>query len=228
MMYALLVAHNVDESAALRLALQRVGFAVRISTDLHRAIQEWPANPSDLMLLSFPKSPQVEPIRQFRAQGDIPLIVICQPIDEDLHVALLETGADLVVFRPYSLRLLIAQLRMMIKRAARVPLFTLPTLSMGDLVLDPSERTVQVQDSAVTRLTPLEFRLLYTLMMHPERVVPTETIVEHVWGYDGRGDKDLVRGLVKRLRSKVEPNPREPFYIHTVSGIGYRLDIPES
>jgi DNA-binding response OmpR family regulator len=227
-MYALLVAHNVDESAALRLALQRAGFAVRISTDLSQAIQEWPGNPSDLTLITFPKNPQVEQIRQFRAQGDIPLIVICQPIDEDLHVALLETCVDLVVFRPYSLRLLIAQLRMMIKRAERVPLFTLPTLAMGGLTLDPSERTVQAQGSSVKRLTPLEFRLLYTLMMHAERVVPTETIVEHVWGYDGRGDKDLVRGLVKRLRSKVEPNPHEPLYIHTVSGIGYRLDIPES
>ena len=82
--------------------------------------------------------------------------------------------------------------------------------------------------SSAKRLTPLEFRLLYTLMMHTERVVPTETIVEHVWGYDGRGDKDLVRGLVKRLRSKVEPDPHNPLYIHTVSGIGYRLDIPES
>ena len=227
-MYALLVVHNVDESAALRLALQRVGFAVRISTNLPQAIHEWPEIPSDLILLLFPKSPQVERIRQFRAQGDIPMIVISEPIDEDLHVELLETGVDLVVFRPYSLRLLIAQLRMMVRRAARVPLFTLPTLSIADLTLDPSERTVQVQDSPVKRLTPLEFRLLYTLMMHADKVVPTETIVEHVWGYEGRGDKDLVRGLVKRLRSKVEPNPSEPFYIQTVSGIGYTLDITES
>ena len=226
-MYALLVAHNVDESAALRLALQRVGFAVRISTDLPQAIREWPENPSDLILLSFPKNPQVDRIRQIRAHGDIPLIVISEPIDEDLHVELLQTGVDLVVFRPYSLRLLIAQLRMMMKRAARVPLFTLPTLSMGELSLDPSERTIQVQGSPVKRLTPLEFRLLYTLMMHADKVVPTETIVEHVWGYEGRGDKELVRGLVKRLRSKVEPNPAEPVFIQTVSGIGYRLDLPE-
>lgn len=225
-MYALLVAHNVDESAALRLALQRVGFSVRISTDLPQAIRELSSKPSDLILLSFPKTPQIERIRQIRAQGDIPLIVICEPINEDQHVELLETSVDLVVFRPYSLRLLIAQLRMIIKRAAHVPMFTLPTLSMGDLTLDPSERTVQAQDSPVKRLTPLEFRLLYTLMMHAEKVVPTETIVEHVWGYDGRGDRDLVRGLVKRLRSKIEPNPAKPLYIQTVSGIGYRLDIP--
>ncbi len=227
-MYALLVTHNVDESAALRLALQRVGFGVRISTDLARAIREWPVNPNDLILISFPQKPQVERVRQLRAQGEVPLIVISEQIDEDLHVELLETGVDLVIFRPYSIRLLIAQLRMIIKRAAHVPLFTLPALSMGNLTLDPSVRTVQVQDSPVKRLTPLEFRLLYTLMMHAEKVVPTETIVEHVWGYDGRGDKDLVRGLIKRLRSKVEPNPTEPLYIQTVSGIGYRLDILES
>ncbi len=65
--------------------------------------------------------------------------------------------------------------------------------------------------------------MLYTLMMHAGQVLPTETLVEHVWGYSGRGDRDLVRGLVKRLRSKVEPDPKNPIYIFTVPGVGYKL-----
>ena len=63
----------------------------------------------------------------------------------------------------------------------------------------------------------------HTLMIHREQVVPTETLVEHVWGYDGEGDRELVRGLVSRLRAKIEPNPRYPHYVITVPGVGYAL-----
>jgi DNA-binding response OmpR family regulator len=97
----------------------------------------------------------------------------------------------------------------------------LPTLSISGLSLDPATRTAQATDQSPKRLTHLEFRLLYTLMIHNGQVIPTETIVEQVWGYDGRGDKELVRGLVRRLRAKIEPEPHEPRYILTTPGVGY-------
>ncbi len=71
------------------------------------------------------------------------------------------------------------------------------------------------------RLSQLEFRLLHTLMVHQGQILPTETIVEHVWGYDGEGDRSLVRGLINRLRVKIEPNPNSPQYIRTIPRIGY-------
>jgi DNA-binding response OmpR family regulator len=61
-------------------------------------------------------------------------------------------------------------------------------------------------------------------MTHRGQVLPAEIIVERVWGYSGRGDKELVRGLVSRLRSKIEPDPRSPQYIRTVPGVGYSFD----
>ena len=70
-------------------------------------------------------------------------------------------------------------------------------------------------------MTHLEFRLLYTLMIHRDQVLVPETIVEQVWGYSGQGDKDLVRGLIRRLRTKVELEPGKPCYILTVPGLGY-------
>jgi two-component system KDP operon response regulator KdpE len=70
-------------------------------------------------------------------------------------------------------------------------------------------------------LTQLEFRLLYALMTHPGRIIPSENLVEYVWGYGGGGDASLVRGLVSRLRSKIEPDPSNPKYIVTEAGIGY-------
>jgi len=222
-MYALLLAHNADESAVLRLALQRAGFAARISTDLKQALKDWSDSPSDMILLSYPESVPVDAIHDLRALTDVPLVVISNPIGEGQHFDLLEAGVDLAIFRPFSARLLIAQLRGLLRRAAGVPTFNLPSFTIGDMTLDPAVRTVQIKEDSVTHLTRLEFRLLYTLMMHAGQVLPTETLVEHVWGYSGRGDRDLVRGLVKRLRAKVEPEPQEPRYILTIPGVGYKL-----
>jgi DNA-binding response OmpR family regulator len=103
-------------------------------------------------------------------------------------------------------------------------LFSLPTLSQSGLTLDAVSRVVEVDDQRPRRLTHLEFRLLYALMSHRGQVLPTETIVERVWGYSGRGDKELVRGLVSRLRGKIETEPRQPRYVHTVPGVGYTFD----
>jgi DNA-binding response OmpR family regulator len=109
-----------------------------------------------------------------------------------------------------------------------VPLFSLPTLSLGGLTLDPATRTVKISDHPSKRLTHLEFRLLYTLMIHHAQVLPADTIVERVWGYSGRGDRELVRGLISRLRAKIEEDPRHPSYILTVPGVGYSFcDVDE-
>ena len=222
-MYALLLAHNADESAVLRLALQRAGFASRVTTDLKQAIQEWENQPSDLILLSFKDGAELEQICELRSQTEVPLVVVTNLIGEDLHVDLYEASVDLVVFRPFSTRLLIAQLRGLLKRSTGISIFNLPSFTLGDLTLDPSVRTIQLKDLPPKHLTKLEFRLLYTLMVHNGQVLATETLVEQVWGYSGRGDRDLVRGLGKRLRTKVELDPHNPRYILTVPGVGYKL-----
>ena len=146
-------------------------------------------------------------------------------MNEDLHTVLLEAGADIAVFRPFSARLLISQLRVLMRRAMGVSIFNLPKFTVGDLILDPSVRTVSVNDQKQIHLTRLEFRLLYTLMLHSGQVLSTETLVERVWGYSGRGDRDLVRGLVKRLRGKIEAVPSTPRYIVTIPGVGYSLHV---
>ena len=175
-----------------------------------------------IILLTFPKRElPVNSIKQLRAFTDIPLVVLCEHQVEEALVSLLDAGVDLVVFRPYSVRVLMAQLRALIRRAAGVPLYSLPVLARGDIILDPSDRTVQVDQESPKRLTQLEFRLMYTLMNHANQAISAERLVEHVWGYSGRGDRDLVRGLVRRLRTKIEPIYQKPQYIITVSGLGY-------
>ena len=226
-MYALLIAPDPDERALLSLVLQRAGLAVTTTNTLEHALRTWPERPADLILVALRGEDPLADIRRIRADTTMLLVVIVSQMDEDVFYNLLEAGADLVVPRPFSARLLIAQVRALLRRAGGLPLFSLPTLNLAGLTLDPATRTVQVDDQPSKRLTYLEFRLLYTLMIHRGQVLPTETIVEQVWGYSGRGDRDLVRGLVRRLRTKVEPDPRCPRYILTVPGTGYSFGILE-
>jgi len=222
-MYALLLSRNPDETTILNLVLQRVGMSVHTVNSAERAIDSWTDRPADVILLSLPGDP-LSHVRGLRSVTSVPLVVIADVAPEEALAALFDAGADLVILRPYSARLLIARMRALMRRAGGVSLFSLPTLSVGGLTLDPATRTVQVADQSPHRLTHLEFRLLYTLMLHRGHIISTENIVERVWGYTGRGDRELVRGLVRRLRAKVEPDPRSPTYIVTVPSVGYSFD----
>jgi DNA-binding response OmpR family regulator len=220
-MYALLVAEDADEAAMLSLVLQRAGLAVTTASDLERAMRSWVERPADVVLLALQKVGLREQVQRVRAETEAALVLVTEPTEEGVHCGLLEGGADLIVTRPFSSRLLIAQVRALLRRVGGVPVFSLPTLSLWGLTLDPATRTVKVKGQPSRRLTHLEFRLLYTLMLHRGQVLPAETIVEQVWGYSGEGSRDLVRGLISRLRNKVEADPRTPFYILTVPGVGY-------
>jgi DNA-binding response OmpR family regulator len=222
-MQALLFSPYADEAAVLTVVLQQAGFMVRSVRDMDQAMDAWPQQPSELILISLtePQAKALKQVQQMRAHTAVPILVIADLISDELSVGLFEAGADLVVTKPYSVRFLVAQIRALLRRSIGMPFFSLPTLTQSDLVLDPANRTVVVSEGDPVHLTQLEFRLLYLLMTHTGQIVPTENIVEHVWGYSGEGNRELVRGLVQRLRSKVEPDPRNPRYILTEQGIGY-------
>lgn len=222
-MQALLFCHFADESAVLTTILQQAGFSVRSIRNLDQAISNWPEQPSELILLALPSEQRttVQQISLLRAQTLSAIVSITENIPEQTHIDWLEAGADLVINRPYSNRILLAEIRAIMRRTAGIPFFSLPIITRSSLVLDPSMRTAQVSEGEPVHLTQLEFRLLYTLMTHIGQIIPTSNIVEHVWGYSGDGSQELVRGLVKRLRSKIEPDPKKPVFILTESGVGY-------
>lgn len=226
-MYALLIADDSNDLAVLTLVLQRAGLAVTSGTKLSQALQQWEERPADLILLALQTDDPLSRVRKVRAETNVPLIMITDPLSESLHYDLLDAGADLVVTRPFSATLLIGQVRALLRRSGSVPRFSLPTLSVPDFTLDPATRRVSVAGQPARRLTHLEFRLLYTLMIHRGQVLSPDMLVEHVWGYSGEGDRDLVRGLISRLRAKVEPDPQSPRFIVNVPGAGYTFGIEE-
>lgn len=222
-MQAILFCPYSDESVLLSQILQQTGFAVRSIRDMEQAIENWPQRPSELvlMVISEQNRASINYLKHLRAQTLAQIILITEPVPEHTHVEWLETGADLVIQKPYSNRILIAEIRALLRRTMGMPFFSLPTLNQSGLVLDPSSRTISRDNMEPVHLTQLEFRLLFTLMTHAGQIIPSTNIVEHVWGYSGEGNQELVRGLVKRLRTKIEPDPKNPCFVLTEPGIGY-------
>lgn len=222
-MNALLVTDHADDDALLTHALRLAGLAVGSSHNLSQALIRWEGQPADLLVLALREPDPLAVIQQTRKAISVFLVLIVDPVPEDLYVRLLESGADWVIERPYNLRRFVAYLKVMMRRAGAEPRRSRPILRYETIELNPNSRTVRVTGQPAQRLSQLEFRLLHCLMLHPGQVLTTDALVEQVWGYTGEGDRSLVRGLINRLRTKIEANPHNPVHILTVSGVGYTL-----
>ena len=221
-MQAILVTADADERDILTFVLRHAGLAVSASIDLEQVTATWLERPADLIVVAGETGKGLaKDIAALRGATEVPLILLLDDVGESTHVALVRTGVDLVLMRPVSPLLLAAYAQSLLRRAGAAAAFAVPTLDLHEIALDPTTRSVRLADAVPRRLTQLEFRLLYLLMTHRGQVLPTDLIVERVWGYSGEGDRDLVRGLISRLRKKIEADPDSPVYIQTVPGIGY-------
>lgn len=224
-MQAIAGSTDPEEREFIAHVLSRSGFTVQLKADLGTAASEWLENPAELVVLAGRTAPDLEAtIKALRGTSQVPLIVLMEATSESEVCSLLEDGADLVLRTPVGSKLLASYCHTLLRRSGEAPAFALPTLDLGSIALDPSTRSVTLEDHAVVRLTQLEFRMLYTLITHRGQVIPWEVIVERVWGYSGGGSRELVRGLVSRLRAKIEPDASSPSFVHTVPGVGYIFD----
>lgn len=227
-MQAMVIAPNADERDVLTYVLRKAGLAVAASSDYMRVLSNWGDHPADLILLALePDQDPYEVTKAVRQETQSPLLIITENVAEEVVATALREGADVIFTRPVSTQLIAAQASAVLRRTNAIPAFVLPTLDLGSINLDPATRTVQLAGERPQRLTQLEFRLLYSLMTHRGQVLPTEVIVERVWGYTGEGNRDLVRGLVSRLRHKIEPDPEKPRFLETLQGVGYRFVVDE-
>jgi DNA-binding response OmpR family regulator len=227
-MQVLLVTQNSEEREILTYVLKHAGLAVGSSISLQKVADKWLERPSDLVVVAWQDGAALQSeIAAFRAVTQVPILLIIDPPHENTLCELLRSGADLILTRPVAPRVLVEYVRAILRRSGTVPTFVLPRLNVTEVSLDPDTRMVSVRGGEARRLTQLEFRLLYVLMVNRGQVIPVDVIVERVWGYTGQGSRDLVRGLVSRLRRKIEPNQGEPRFIQNVPGVGYRFSLEE-
>nr|MBA2386180.1 response regulator transcription factor [Acidimicrobiia bacterium] len=163
-------------------------------------------------------------LRQLRADGDVPVILLTARADEFDRVLGLELGADDYVVKPFSPRELTARVRTVLRRTRSNVAVAAERLRFGSLTVDAQTREVSVDDERIT-LTPKEFDLLYTLAHSPRQVFSRRQLLEQVWDSAPEfQDPATVTVHVGRLRQKLEADPDEPRWITTAWGIGYRFE----
>lgn len=225
-MQAIVIAENGEEREFLSFVLRHAGLAVARTAAVKLITNSLLKQPVDFILLAVSGQTAVaEEILAIRALSQAPLLLLHNALTEDQTCELLDAGVDMILERPYSPRILSRYATALLRRAGSVPVSLLATIQTEQINLNPETRTVTVAKQEPQHLTPLEFRLLYVLMTNADQVIPLEVIIERVWGYNGEGNRELVRGLVRRLRRKIEPDPQQTQFIHNHPGIGYRFSV---
>jgi two-component system response regulator RegX3 len=213
---------------ALTIGLRREGFEVVVAVDGAEALEMFDRVNPDLVLLDvmLPKISGVDVCRQLRKRTQVPIIMVTAKGAEIDTVVGLEVGADDYVTKPYRLRELVARMRAVLRRSdtgGGVVTLTPGMVEVGDVRLDPDEHWVSVNGDELN-LPLKEFELLHLLLANAGRVLPRETLIDRVWGNDYVGDTKTLDVHVKRLRSKIEPDPAFPTRIITIRGLGYKYE----
>jgi two-component system, OmpR family, response regulator RegX3 len=218
-----------DEEAysdALSYMLRREGFEVSVAATGTDALTEFDRTGADIVLLDLmlPEMSGTEVCRQLRQKSNVPVIMITARDSEIDKVVGLEIGADDYVTKPYSPRELVARIRAVLRRqTGETGELTPPSLSAGPVRMDVDRHVVSVAGEAV-QLPLKEFELLELLLRNAGRVLTRGQLIDRVWGADYVGDTKTLDVHVKRLRSKIEPEPSAPRYIVTVRGLGYKFE----
>ncbi|MFN8499660.1 MAG: response regulator transcription factor [Anaerolineae bacterium] len=223
-MRVLVVDDDIQLASLIAFTLRREGFQVFQAHDGLTALDAWASEGPDIIILdiNLPGLSGDQVLQRIRAASATPVIMLTVRGDEDAVVHGLSLGADDYIAKPFSPRNLVARVRAVLRRSGQQP----PAdLTLADMTLDMDRQAVRYADGRLVHLTPLEFRLLRYLLVNQGQVLPTDAIIEHVWGYDTHEDRAALKQLVRRLRVKIEPDPANPRYIETLPGIGYTINV---
>jgi two-component system response regulator RegX3 len=219
----------VEDERAIRDAvaayLEREGYWVTAVGDGQAALDAASRKRFELVVLdlNLPKVSGEEVCRRIRDASDVPIIMLTAKGAEEERVHGLEIGADDYLVKPFSPRELVARVRALLRRAHAESDPQSDRFEYDGLVVELPTRRVHL-DGVEMELTASEYKLLVTLARYPGRVYPRMELVEKVLGYDFEGYERAIDSHVKNLRAKLDDDVREPRFIHTVTGVGYRFE----
>jgi DNA-binding response OmpR family regulator len=223
----LLVDDEQSIQTLLSYPLRKDGYHVTSALDGTEALRRFEEGRFDLVILDLmlPRMGGVEVCRQLRSRSQVPIIMLTAKGSETDKVAGLEVGADDYITKPFSMR----EFRSRVKAALRRSRMGAESneeaggaIECGGLTIDFDRRMVTLADDEV-KVTYVEFEILGALARSPGRVLTRETLLEHVWGDSDYRDPRTVDVHIRHLREKLESDPKEPEYLFTVRGVGYRF-----
>jgi len=221
----LLVDDEQSIQTLLSYPLRKDGYHVTSALDGSEALRRFEEGRFDLVILDLmlPQMGGVEVCRQLRSRSQVPIIMLTAKGSETDKVAGLEVGADDYITKPFSMR----EFRSRVKAALRRSRMGGESsddgaIECGELTIDFDRRMVTL-DAEEVKVTYVEFEILGALARSPGRVLTRETLLEHVWGDSDYRDPRTVDVHIRHLREKLEREPKEPEYLFTVRGVGYRF-----
>ena len=209
----------------LQYMLSREGFDVVLASDGAQGIAEFDKSNPDLVLLDWmlPEFSGIEVCKYIRTKSAVPVIMLTAKDSEVDKVVGLELGADDYVTKPFSTPELLARVRAVLRRGGEVEIPNESVLESGPIRIDLDRHTISVNGKDISM--PLkEFELLEVLIRNSGRVLERGQLMDRVWGSNYHGDGKTLDVHIKRLRSKIEPDPANPIYLTTVRGLGYRFE----
>ena len=221
----LIVEDEESLSDPLSYLLGKEGFEVEVVADGLDAVVQFDRSGADLILLDLmlPGQSGTEVCRQIRQRSNVPVIMLTAKDSEIDKVVGLELGADDYVTKPYSARELVARIRAVLRRQGEPEELISATVQAGPVRMDIERHVVSVNGEAVS-LPLKEFELLEMLLRNSGRVMTRGQLIDRVWGSDYVGDTKTLDVHVKRLRSKIEAEPKRPTQLVTVRGLGYKFE----
>lgn len=219
-----------DDRPSLKMTaflLREEGYTVFTADNGQEALRMIDEKTPDLLVLDvmMPGMDGWEVTRTLRRTTNLPILILSAKGETSDRVHGLDLGADDYLAKPFEPSELLARVRAVLRRAEAFT-FGEPQsqLSVEGFRLDPVNNTVTLPTARTVELTPIEFRLLHTLVRNNGRVLTHEQLLSTVWGYDYEGYSNQVAVYVRRLRSKLEPDPDAPRYIVTARGLGYKFE----
>jgi two-component system response regulator RegX3 len=221
----LVVEDEESFSDALSYMLRREGFEVAVAADGNEALATFDRGGADLVLLDvmLPGLSGTEVCRMLRQRSNVPIIMVTARDSEVDKVVGLELGADDYVTKPFSSRELVARVRAVLRRGTESDELVTSAVEAGPVRMDVDRHIVVVGGETIS-LPLKEFDLLELLLRNAGRVLTRGQLIDRVWGADYVGDTKTLDVHVKRLRSKIEPDPANPKYLVTVRGLGYKFE----
>ncbi|MDF2682210.1 MAG: two-component response regulator [Brevibacillus sp.] len=206
--------------------LQKDGFHVVTAETGTEALEMASSMNPDCMILDLmlPDLSGEEVCREIRKQSRVPILILTAKSGESDRIQGLEIGADDYLVKPFSPRELVARVRAILRRSGDYQSLT-DQVQIGDLFISISDKRVRKKE-VLLDVTPNEYRLLTTLIRYPGRNWSREELVAEVLGYDFDGYDRTIDTHVKNLRQKIEDDPKNPVYVKTVYGFGYRFENP--
>jgi len=221
----LLVDDEQSIQTLLSYPLRKDGYHVTSALDGSEALQRFEEGRFDLVILDLmlPRLDGVEVCRQLRSRSQVPIIMLTAKGSETDKVAGLEVGADDYITKPFSMREFRSRVKAALRRS-RMGGETVEeeSIECGELTIDFDRRMVTLREQEV-RVTYVEFEILGALARSPGRVLTRETLLEHVWGDSEYRDPRTVDVHIRHLREKLESDPKQPEFLFTVRGVGYRF-----